>query len=130
MNDLARIFKLIGIVLVLGGVGLLGYIGFTVFQILDSPDQVSFVKFALSQLRLGDRMIYGHTGPEAFEFNMSESARTIVLVFLGVVLLSIACGIAKSIITAGINLIRFASSPPGSAQPGGVSSSLSPVERG
>jgi len=33
MSDLRRIFYLIGVVLVVAGVGLLGYIGFTIFQI-------------------------------------------------------------------------------------------------
>lgn len=105
-----RPFALIGLALVTGGIALLLYIGYNVFVAIASPADVPIVKYALAHLGTGDRVLYGHAGSDTFEVNVSESGRTLAVLFLGLVLLWIVVGIAKAIIAAGTHLIRFGSS--------------------
>lgn len=110
MNSVGKPFILFGAVLVIGGVVLLGYLGVVVFQIIDSPNQVPIMKLVLEHIREGDKFIYGQTVNGSFELNLTEPARTVILLFFAVVLLAILAGIAKTIISAGINIIRFSGS--------------------
>jgi hypothetical protein len=109
MNSLARPLMLMGVILVIGGVGLLAFIGITVFRIIDNPGDVGFVKFVLEQLQVGTRMIFGQDGKDTFELHMSEPAQTVILIFLGVMIFWVVAGIAKSILSAGIQMIRLTS---------------------
>lgn len=104
--DLGRIFAPIGYLIVLAGIALLGFIGYTVFQIVNDPESVSFVKFLLGALGNGDTFLYGYVGEEPFELNLTDPARTVVLLFFGVILFWILVGIAKSIIAAGLAIAR------------------------
>ena len=110
MNDLGKIFLLVGGALVVAGVVLLGFLGVAIYQIIEAPNDVGLVKFVLEHLRSGERMIYGHTGNETFELSVTEPARTVFLLFLAVMTFWIIAGIAKSIIAAGVNMIRVMSS--------------------
>ena len=113
MNEFTKAFAALGVVMVAAGVGLLGYLGYTVFLIIDAPEKIGFVKFLLTHIGTGDKLIYGHAGNEPFEFNLAEPARTIVLLFFGVVMFWIMAGIAKAIISAGIGIVRiFGTQPP------------------
>ena len=104
-----RPFALIGLGLVIGGIALLLYIGYNAFIAISSPNDVPIVINALSHLATGDKVIYGHAGSDKFELNVSESGRTLTVLFLGIVVLWIAVGIPRAIILAGSFLIRFAS---------------------
>lgn len=107
MNEFAKAIIAVGITLVVAGVGLLGYLGYTVFMIIDAPENVKFVDFLLSHIGKGDKMLYGHVGREPFVLNLTEPARTVVLLFFGVVIFWIVAGIAKTIISAGIGIVRM-----------------------
>jgi hypothetical protein len=104
-----RPFALIGFALVIGGIALLLYIGYNAFVAISAPNDVPIVNYALSHLATGDKVIYGHAGSDKFELNVTESGRTLAVLFLGIVVLWIAVGIARAIIVAGSNLIRFGS---------------------
>lgn len=106
MNSLARPLLLLGVALVIVGVVLLVLLGVTVFQIIDDPDSVGFVKFLQSRLGDDERMIFGHVGKETFELAMTEPARTVILLFFGILVFWVAAGIARAIISAGINIVR------------------------
>jgi len=113
MNDVTKAFAALGVVMVAAGVGLLGYLGYTVFLIIDAPEKIGFVKFLLAHMGTGDRLIYGHAGNEPFELNLAEPARTVILLFFGVAIFWIVAGIAKAIISAGIGIVRmFGAQPP------------------
>ncbi len=113
MNELGRSFTALGVVMVAAGVGLLGYLGYTVFLIIDAPEKVGFVKFLLDHLGIDDTVIYGYAGSESFAFNLAEPVRTVVLLFFGVVMFWIIAGIARAIIATGLAIMRsFSSTPP------------------
>jgi hypothetical protein len=113
MDEFTKAFAALGVVMVAAGVGLLGYLGYTVFLILDAPEKIGFVKFLLANMGAGDRLIYGHAGNEPFELNLTEPARTVILLFFGVVIFWIVAGIARAIIAAGIGIVRiFGTQPP------------------
>lgn len=104
-------FALIGLALVIGGIALLLYIGYNAFVAISSPNDVPIVKYALSHLGTGDKLIYGHAGRDSFELNLTESGRTLTVLFLGIVVLWLAVGIAKAVIVSGTHLLRFGSQP-------------------
>ena len=86
------------------------------------------VKYALEHLVVGDRIMYGHGGRDTFELNLSEPARTVILLFVGIVIFWILAGIAKAIIVAGTHLLRFGSSVELKAQHAGPQA-VSPIKR-
>jgi hypothetical protein len=98
----------IGIALIVAGALLLGYLGVTVFRAVDAPQDVPLVKFVASQLRVEDKAIYGHVGRDPFEINVNEPTRTVILLFLAAFVLMVLAGVAKSLISAGINLVSAA----------------------
>ena len=98
----------IGIALIVAGALLLGYLGLTVFRAVDAPQDVPLVKFVAGQLRVEDKAIYGHVGREPFEINVNEPTRTIILLFLAAFVLMVLAGVAKALISAGINLVSAA----------------------
>ena len=98
----------IGLALIVAGAVLLCYLGYIVFQVVNAPQDVPLVKFIVGHLRVEDKAIYGHAGSDAFEINVSEPARTVILLFLAAFVLMVLAGIAKSLISAGINLISAA----------------------
>jgi hypothetical protein len=98
----------IGIALIVAGTALLGYLAFTVFQVIDSPQDVPLVKLIVGHLPVEDKAIYGHAGRDTFEVNVSEPARTVILLFLAAFVLMVLAGIAKSLISAGISLVSAA----------------------
>ena len=100
-------FALIGLALVIGGIALLLYIGYNAFIAIATPNDVPIVKYALSHLGTGDKLIYGHAGRDSFELNVTESGRTLTVLFLGIVLLWLAVGIAKAVIVAGTLFRRW-----------------------
>lgn len=104
-----RPFALIGLALTIGGIVLLLYIGYNVFVAISAPVDVPILKHALAHLGSGDRVMYGHAGRDTFELNVTESGRTLTVLFLGLMLLWIVVGIAKAIIVAGTHLMRFGS---------------------
>ena len=97
-----------GVVLIVVGTLLLIFLGYTVFRAVDAPQEVALIKFAASTLRVEDKAIYGHAGSDTFEINVSEPARTIILLFLAAFVLMVLAGIAKALIAAGINLVSAA----------------------
>lgn len=123
-----RPFALIGLALILGGVALLVYIGYTAYIVIAAPNDVPIVKYALEHLVVGDRIMYGHGGRDTFELNLTEPARTVTLLFLGIVMFWILAGIAKAIIIAGTHLLRFGSSVGSNVQHAGAQA-VSPIKR-
>jgi len=95
----------IGLGLIIAGTVLLCYLGFIVFQVINSPQDVPLVKFIVGQLRIEDKAIYGHAGADTFEINVSEPARTVILLFLAAFVMMVLASVAKSLISAGINLV-------------------------
>ena len=102
-------FALIGLALVIGGVALLLYIGYNAFVAIATPNDVPIVNYVLSHLGTGDKLVYGHAGRDSFEVNVTDSGRTLTVLFLGIVLLWLVVGIAKAVIVAGTHLLRFGS---------------------
>ena len=98
----------IGLALIIAGTVLLCYLGFIVFQVVNSPQDVPLVKLIVSQLRVEDKALYGHVGRDTFELNVSEPARTVVLLFLAAFVLMVLASVARTLISAGISLVSAA----------------------
>ena len=97
-----------GVALIVVGTLLLIFLGYTVFRAVDAPQEVALVKLVAGTLRVEDKAIYGHAGSDTFEINVSEPARTVILLFLAAFVLMMLAGISKALIAAGINLVSAA----------------------
>ena len=111
-----------GIILVAIGAVLLIYLGLMVIKILNTPEEVRIVQFALENMAVGEEAISGHIGDQEFEVNLSAPIRSALFLFLGVVLFGVLASILKALISGGVELIRLATGPrepkPDLVQPG------------
>ena len=111
-----------GIILVAIGAVLLIYLGLMVIKILNTPEEVRIVQFALENMAVGEEAISGHIGDQEFEVNLSAPIRSALFLFLGVVLFGVLASILKALISGGVELIRLATGPrepkPERVQPG------------
>jgi len=111
-----------GIILVAIGAVLLIYLGLMVIKILNTPEEIRIVQFALENMAVGEEAISGHIGDQEFEVNLSAPIRSALFLFLGVVLFGVLASILKALISGGVALIRLATGPrepkPERVQPG------------
>lgn len=98
----------LGLALIIIGAFLLIYIGYLVYQIINHPEDVRIVAFLLEQVRLEDKAIFGMAADQAFEVNWSQSLRTVMFIFIGVMVLSVLASILKTLIAAGVQILRLA----------------------
>ena len=78
-----------GIILVAMGVVLLIYLGLMTIKILNTPEEVRIVQFALENVAVGAEAISGHIGDQEFEVNLSAPIRSVLFLFLGVVVFGV-----------------------------------------
>jgi Ca2+/H+ antiporter len=102
----------LGLALVSAGALLLCYVGFLVFQVINHPEDVRIVEFLLEQVRLEDKAIFGIAADQPFEINWSQSLRTVMFIFVGVMVLSVLASILKTLIVAGVQILRLATGQP------------------
>jgi hypothetical protein len=100
-----------GIILVAIGAVLLIYLGLTVFEILNTPEDVRIVQFALENVAVGEEAFSGQIGDQEFEVNLSAPIRSALFLFLGVILFGVLASILKALISGGVDLIRLATGP-------------------
>ena len=102
------LFILGALLVCLGGIVLL-YLGLVVFNVINNPEQVRIVELVLSYVKV-DEVIASFTyGDKKADVTISESARLIIFLFFGIVLLSILAGILRVLISGGISIIKLAS---------------------
>ena len=105
---------LLGMAMVCGGGVLLLYVGLTVYQVLNAPEEVAIVKYVLAHVKVDDLAAYGtmvdtNTRQNVeFQFNLTETVRTILFVFLGVGIMSAAAAILGIMIRSGTRIIELA----------------------
>ena len=98
---------ILGILLVgLGGIVLL-YLGIVVFNAINNPEQVHIVEFIISQVKVDEVLASARFADKNYTFSLSESARLIIFLFLGVFILSILAGILKVLISGGLSIIKI-----------------------
>lgn len=122
----------LGMALVGAGALLLCYVGYLVFQVINHPEEVRIVAFLLEQVRLEDKAIFGMAADQAFEVNWSQSLRTVMFIFIGVMVLSVLASILKTLIAAGVQILRLATGQPDGAVKAGPqrSTSSNAIDRG
>lgn len=98
----------LGLALVIIGAFLLIYIGYLIFQVINHPEEIRIVEFLLEQVRLEEKVVFGVTGEQSFEVHWSESMRTVMFLFIGVMVVSVLASILKTLIGAGIQILRLA----------------------
>jgi hypothetical protein len=117
-----------GIILVAIGAVLLIYLGMMAIKILNTPEDVRIVQFALENVAVGEKALSGHVGDQEFEVNLSAPVRSVLFLFLGVTLFGVLAGILKSLISGGVKLIRLATGP-GEAKPDQVIPGRNPYDQ-
>ena len=98
----------LGLALVIIGAFLLIYIGYLVYQIINNPEEIRIVEFLLAQVRIEEKVLFGVAADQAFEVSWSESLRTVMFLFIGVMVIGVLASILKTLISAGIQILRLA----------------------
>ena len=98
----------LGLALVIIGAILLIYIGYLVYQVINHPEEIRIVEFLLEQVRIEEKVLFGVAADQAFEVSWSESLRTVMFLFIGVMVVGVLAGILKTLIGAGIQILRLA----------------------
>ncbi len=115
LKGLRRPLFWFGVLIVAVGGFLLLYLGIIVFQIINDPERVKIVEFVLRHVQTDDKAIFGTIGNRPFEIYLSKSLRTVLFVFLGVLVFWALAGIVKALISGGVKIIKlaFLTTPPG-----------------
>ena len=98
----------LGLTLVIIGAFLLIYIGYLVYQVINQPEEIRIVEFLLEQVRKEEKVLFGVAADQAFEVSWSESLRTVMFLFIGVMVVGVLASILKTLIGAGIQILRLA----------------------
>lgn len=98
----------LGLTLVIIGAFLLIYIGYLVYQVINQPEEIRIVEFLLEQVRMEEKVLFGVAADQAFEVSWSESLRTVMFLFIGVMVVGVLASILKTLIGAGIQILRLA----------------------
>ena len=98
----------LGLALVIIGAFLLIYIGYLVYQVINQPEEIRIVEFLLEQVRMEEKVLFGVAADQAFEVSWSESLRTVMFLFIGVMVVGVLASILKTLIGAGIQILRLA----------------------
>jgi hypothetical protein len=69
---------------------------------------VKIVEFVLRQVQIDDKAIFGTIHQRPIEIYFSKSFRTVIFVFLGVLMFSALAGIVKALISGGVKIIKVA----------------------
>jgi hypothetical protein len=76
--------------------------------VINHPEKVKVVEFVLHHIQIDDKAIYGSIGNKPIEIYLSKELRTVVFVFLGVLMFWALAGIVKALISGGVRIIRVA----------------------
>lgn len=98
----------LGACLVLAGGVLLLWFGQLVYDIVNAPEKVRIVQFVLEQISVEGPIISGSSTESEFELSLSEPAKTFGFFFLGVFALGVLAGIVKTLVSAGVEIIKGA----------------------
>ena len=98
----------LGLALIIIGGFLLIYIGYLVYQVINQPEEIRIVEFLLEQVRIEEKVLFGVAADQAFEVSWSESLRTVMFLFIGVMVVGVLASILKTLIGAGIQILRLA----------------------
>ncbi len=112
----------LGLALVIIGAFLLIYIGYLVYQVINHPEEIRIVEFLLEQVRIEEKVLFGVAADQAFEVSWSESLRTVMFLFIGVMVVGVLASILKTLIGAGIQILRLAVGQPEQGKPANAKS--------
>ena len=97
-----------GVLIIAVGGFLLLYLGIVVYQVINNPEKVKIVEFVLRQVQIDDKAIFGSINNKPVEIYLSKELRTVIYVFLGVLMFSALAGIVKALISGGVKIIKVA----------------------
>lgn len=109
-DTLRHLLLLLGFCLIATGGLLLLWFGHLVFQIVTEPENVRIVEFILENIIVDEPLISGHMADSEFEITLSESGRTFGFFILGIFALGILSGILNTLLTGGVEIMKWAMS--------------------
>ena len=108
MHILRYLLIALAISLMIGGGLLLLWCGQIVMQIINEPEQVGLLQFIAKQIPNDGPLVFGGTSESNFEINLSGSGKMVIFFVLGIFALGVLAGIVKSLISAGVDIMRAA----------------------
>lgn len=106
----------LGLSLVVAGGGLLLYVGFFVYTVLNAPAEIPLVGYVMDHFKIGDSAFSGvltlPVGADQvqtmnFDVKIAESVRLFMFFFVGIVVFSVLARICNVLISSGTMLLKF-----------------------
>jgi hypothetical protein len=107
MSSIRKFVLVLGSALVLIGAMLMIYFGVIVCRVVQRPNDVPLVQYAMDRIASGDRTVYGNVGKDTIDISVSESTRAAAFLFIGVISLAILARVIRAIISGGLEMVWF-----------------------
>jgi hypothetical protein len=121
-NNLSETIKLpiyiVGLILVFSGAASLVYLAISVIQVLQSPQESELVQWIVSTIGNNELILSGYSNEDKFELRASEAFQYLFFGVIGLMMLNILTSVVNSLISGGIQLIKFSNQDNGE-QPSG-----------
>ncbi len=103
---LDKTLVVLGLALVAMSVALLFYIGISAYKFLQNPEQIAFVQIITESANGSDRAAYGTFQGNDFDLHLSLAVTWGFILLVLIMLLGTLAGVAGTIMTAGLNLVK------------------------
>lgn len=102
-KNLSPIF---GMIMILFGLCLLGYLSLVVYQAITIPEHVPIVNYILERVPSEPRIAFGWFDGKKFDFQITEQTKLIIFLLLAILALNGLVRIAIVVLRAGIKMVE------------------------
>jgi hypothetical protein len=96
----------LGCVCIAAGVAIALYAGWIVFLLIEDPKRVAIVSYLIDLSSKSLQAAHGSIDGRAFEIELGEPMYWLIFLLAGVLLLGIVAGVAKALVSVGVELLR------------------------
>jgi hypothetical protein len=108
VRGIVRALAVVGGVCILGGAALALYAAWVVFRLIEDPGSVPSLSWFAELGAAGAHALRGLVEGRTFEIELGRPLYGMGMLFLGVLVLMAVGGLAKALISAGLNLVGMA----------------------
>ena len=96
----------LGCVCIAAGTAVALYAGWVVFLLIEDPKRVALVSYLIDLSSQNLRAAHGSIDGRPFDIELGEPVYWLIFLLAGVLMLGIVAGVAKALVSVGIELLR------------------------